>query len=100
MKKIMISLSALALAFGGTSCQTGPNAQMGTAAGALGGALLGGVIGHQSGRGLEGAAIGAAGGAAAGNLMGGSVDARNAQMYNRGPVAPPPGYYSQPAYRY
>ena len=74
MKLFIVStLAALSLA----SCASGPNAQTGTAVGALGGAAVGGIIGSQSGRGLEGAAIGAGVGALAGNQIGDAQDRRN-----------------------
>jgi hypothetical protein len=91
--KNVLRLSVLALAASFVSCASGPNAQTGTALGALGGAAVGGIIGHQSGRGLEGAAIGGALGAVGGNAIGGAQDQRNAGYYGG-------GYAPQPAPRY
>lgn len=98
MKKILLSLAVVATSMLGSSCQTGPNAQLGTGVGALAGAVGGGIIGHQSGRGLEGAAIGAVAGGAAGNMIGGSQDARNAQRYQQQPYYNNQPQYNQPYY--
>lgn len=106
MKKVKL-LALTAISCGVVSC-AGPNANMGTALGGLGGAAVGGIIGHQSGRGLEGAAIGGATGAVAGGLIGNSQDQRNRerQAYdsrydNRYDNRPQPQYYdNRPQYRY
>lgn len=55
------------------SCTSGPNAQTGTAVGALGGAAAGGLIGRSFG----GAAVGAGIGALGGNIIGSAQDERN-----------------------
>lgn len=68
------SLSLLAPSLTMVSCTAGPNAQAGTATGAIGGGLLGGIIGHQSGHTAGGAAIGAVSGGFLGNVVGGSYD--------------------------
>ena len=89
LKRIISSVTcALALATL-PSCVGGPNTQMGTAIGGLGGAAVGGIIGNQSGRGLEGAAIGAGLGALGGALIGNAQDQRYGwysprQRYYRG----------------
>jgi uncharacterized membrane protein len=70
LSSLLISLSPAAL----VSCQTGPNAQTGTAAGALGGGTLGAIIGNQSHNPVGGAAIGAVAGGLTGNAIGGAYD--------------------------
>lgn len=90
MKKLKLICLA-AVSCGVVSC-AGPNANMGTAVGGLGGAALGGIIGHQSGRGLEGAAIGGVTGAVAGGLIGNSQDQRNRERAYYAPPPPPPSY--------
>jgi uncharacterized membrane protein YebE (DUF533 family) len=97
MKSRILKMLVLAAMAALSSCASGPNAQMGTVAGAAAGGLIGGVIGHQSGRGLEGAAIGAGIGGVGGNMAGSAADQRNAQYYR---PAPQPQYnQNQPYYR-
>lgn len=97
MKNIRLWISAAAassvLALAG--CASGPNQNLGTGIGALGGAAVGHAIGGNTGATLGGAAIGGV----IGNQVGRSVDERN--YYNQQqPYYPPGSYYPNNGPRY
>jgi len=89
MKKLLMSITAVAAAVSFSSCATNPygpgatNAQRDAATGAAAGALIGGIIGHQSGKGLEGAALGAAAGGVGGHMVGKNKDQQQQQYYGQ-----------------
>jgi len=74
-------------------CASGPNQNLGTGIGALGGAAVGHAIGGNTGSTLGGAAIGGV----IGNQVGRSVDERN---YYQQRAYPPSGYYPYNGPRY
>ena len=80
--------SVMALA----GCASGPNQNLGTGIGALGGAVVGNAIGGNTGATLGGAAIGGV----IGNQVGRSVDERNYQQQ----YYPPGSYYPNNGPRY
>jgi len=85
--------SVMALA----GCASGPNQNLGTGIGALGGAAVGHAIGGNTGSALGGAAIGGL----IGNQVGRSVDERNDYNQQQQPYyAPNPGYYPYNGPRY
>jgi osmotically inducible lipoprotein OsmB len=75
-------------------CAAGPNEQLGTAGGAVGGALVGNAIGHNTAATVGGAAVGGL----IGNQVGRSADQRN--YYNQQPYYPSNTYYPNNGPRY
>jgi osmotically inducible lipoprotein OsmB len=88
-KRIRIAAAAAAAAglMALAGCASGPNQNLGTAGGAVGGALIGNAIGHNTAATVGGAAVGGL----IGNQIGRNADERN---YNNN------GYYPNNGPRY
>lgn len=84
--------SVMALA----GCASGPNQNLGTGIGVVGGAAVGHAIGGNTGSTLGGAAIGGL----IGNQVGRSVDERNYYNQQPYPAYPPGSYYPYNGPRY
>lgn len=88
--RLWISATAAAAVMTLAGCAAGPNEQIGTGAGAVGGALVGNAIGGNTASTVGGAAIGGL----IGNQVGRRSDDNNAQRYNNN------GYYPNNGPRY
>ncbi|MBT2337072.1 hypothetical protein J7E49_24595 [Variovorax paradoxus] len=92
--RIWITAAAATMVMALAGCASGPNQNLGTGVGVLGGAAVGHAIGGNTGSTLGGAAIGGV----IGNQVGRSVDERN--YYNQQRDYPPSGYYPNNGPRY
>ena len=75
--RLWISAAAAASVLTLAGCASGPNQNLGTAGGAVGGALIGNAIGGNTASTVGGAAVGGL----IGNQVGRSVDERNQRNY-------------------
>ena len=75
--RLWISAAAAACVLTLAGCASGPNQNLGTAGGAVGGALIGNAIGGNTASTVGGAAVGGL----IGNQVGRSVDERNQRNY-------------------
>jgi len=82
--RLWIAAAAATGILGLAGCASGPNQNLGTAGGAVGGALIGNAIGGNTAATVGGAAVGGL----IGNQVGKSVDERNQRRYY-----PPNTYY-------
>jgi outer membrane protein OmpA-like peptidoglycan-associated protein len=80
MKKILFSLTIVALMLGLSGCSNMTRKEKGAIIGATAGAVVGGVIGHEAGNTAVGAIIGAAVGGAAGAYIGNYMDKQAAEI--------------------
>ncbi len=92
--RIWIAAAAATSVMALAGCASGPNQNLGTGIGALGGAAVGHAIGGNTGSTLGGAAIGGV----IGNQVGRNVDERN--YYNQQQAYPPGTYYPNNGPRY
>lgn len=87
--RIWIAAAAATSVMALAGCASGPNQNLGTGVGALGGAAIGHAIGGNTASTLGGAAVGGV----IGNQVGRSVDERNQRDYYESQRVYPPGTY-------